>query len=263
LLNVDYWELKLIRALSWLAVLRRRIAVALAWRLRRETPRTGPLGLKRRLIAEGKTRWLDIGNGDKFEDGFHYLDWFPHDPPDPETAARCFRGDILRMPDEEMRQMGLFDLVRMQHVFEHFSYEEGPEVLRRCARLLNPGGWLLLTVPDLRFFARAYFCDGFGVAKNFMAFARGRIPADAPASAYFSMFAHSFGYGPEGAAGEHLRRDLHKWCYDAEGVAHQLQRAGGFHDLRRIGLLHPLAAIPFTHNKPEQDVCLVARRTSS
>lgn len=59
----------MIRALSWLAVLRRRIAVALAWRLRRETPRTGPLGLKRRLIAAGKTRWLAAEGAHKKKGG--------------------------------------------------------------------------------------------------------------------------------------------------------------------------------------------------
>lgn len=249
----------MICALSWLAILWRRIEVKVAWRLRRETPRTGPLGLKRRLIEEGKTRWLDIGNGTKFDEGFHYLDWFPHEPPDAETAGRCFRGDILQMTGEELSLLGRFDLVRMQHVFEHFSYEEGPEVLRQCARLLAPGGWLMVAVPDLRFFAQAYLCAGFRVTKNFLAFAHQRISPDAPASASFSVFAHSFGHGPDGCGGERRLRDQHKWCYDADGVVHQLNRAGGFGAARFLGLLDPLASIPFTHAQPELDVVVIAR----
>lgn len=253
----------MLRALSGLAILSRRIEVKVAWRLRRETPRTGPLGLKRRLIEEGKTRWLDMGNGDKFDAGFHYLDWFPHEPPDAETAGRCFRGDILKMTGEELSPLGRFDLVRMQHVFEHFSYEEGPEVLRQCARLLAPGGWLMVTVPDLRFFAHAYLAGGRWAAQSFVRFAQGRIAPDAPPGAYFSVYAHSFGHCPREMAREHMSRDQHKWCYDAEGVRHQLRRAGGFGEVRTIGLLHPLASIPFSHNKPELDVCVVARRTDA
>lgn len=253
----------LIRALSWLAVLRRQLAVKIAWRLRRETPRTGPLGLKKRLVAEGRTRWLDIGNGDKFDPGFHYLDWFPHEPPIDVPADRCFQGDILRLTEDEFKRMGQFDLVRMQHVLEHFSFEDGPAVLRACAKLLKQDGLLLLTVPDLRFFVNAYLCGGFGAAKNFQAFAMGRIPTDAPAGAYFSVFAHSFAHSPQNARDDRAHRDQHKWCYDAAGVADQLRRSGCFTAIEVIGLLHPLACIPFTHNKPEQDLCIMARHKSA
>lgn len=250
----------MIRALSWLAVLRRRIEVKLAWLFRRETSRSGPLGLKRKLILEGKTRWLDIGNGDRFEDGFEYLDWLVHDDIDSAIRARCHQADILNLAAPNFAELGAFDLVRMQHVFEHFSFEEGPRVLRNCGRLLKPGGLLLITVPDLRIFADAYRGGAFGLLKSFRNFAVGRIPEKSPASCYFSMFAHSFGYSPDLASTARAHRDQHKWCYDFEGLSYQLGLAGGFTGIRRIGLLHPLASISFTHNRLEQDVCVLSAK---
>lgn len=35
------------------------------------------MNLKEKLISENKTRWLDIGNGGNFEDGFYYMDILP------------------------------------------------------------------------------------------------------------------------------------------------------------------------------------------
>lgn len=250
----------MIRLASWLAVFWRRIEVKFAWWFRRETPGAGPMGLKKKLIAERRTRWLDVGNGDRFEEGFEYLDWLVRTDIDTAIRNRCHQADILNLAEGDFANLGKFDLIRMQHVLEHFSLEEGPRVLANCERLLNPGGVLLITVPDLDLFARAYLGHAFGLLKSFRGFATGRIPPDAPGSYYFSVFAHSFGYSPEiEIAGSRAHRDQHKWCYDFMGLDHLLRASAAFGDVRRIGLLHPLACIPFTHNRPEQDLCVMAR----
>ena len=57
---------------------------------------------------------------------------------------------------------GSFDGVNLKDVFEHL--ENPAHVVRECARVLRPGGWLVLSTPNilnagsrLRFFATGYF----------------------------------------------------------------------------------------------------------
>lgn len=165
--------------------------------------------------------------------------------------------DVLRLTEEDYAEIGTFDLVRMQHVFEHFSFEEGLALLDICDRLLLPDGYLLITVPDLRKHIRLYM-SGYKLHPRYLAFAQRRIPKDAPPSAIFSVFAHQFGYFPPMLQ---LRPgSAHKWCYDYAGLQYQVERCGKFTQVRRLPLWHPLAGVPFTHNRPQEDVCLLARK---
>lgn len=43
---------------------------------------------------------------------------------------------------------GVADVVRASHVLEHFSHRETALVLADWVRVLKPGGWLKLAVPD-------------------------------------------------------------------------------------------------------------------
>ena len=44
------------------------------------------MNLKEKLIKEKRTRWLDVGCGGNFEDGFYYLDTFPEGIIDPRSG---------------------------------------------------------------------------------------------------------------------------------------------------------------------------------
>ena len=207
--------------------------------------------LRQHLLDSGKTRWLEIGCGGTLEDGFHYIDVFPEGIVDKSFRNRYSRIDIVNASTHDLERLGRFDLVRMQHVFEHFTPEDGKRVLETVGSLLNRGGYLLVTTPDLRIHARTYLNGGYKddvlmVPHN--EYARTRIPEDAPDSFYFSVFAHSLLY------------EKHLWCYDFEGLEYQLSRTGLFQDIQEISWEHALAACPFTHNRPEQDVCILATR---
>lgn len=230
----------------------KQLEIKIAWRLKRGN------AFKRKLRAEGKTRWLDIGSGNNFDDGFNSLDWVPHDDLPPDLAKRYFQANVLQLTPLDYEKLGKFDLIRMQHVFEHFSFEDGYLVLQACSKLLNPGGYLLLTVPDLRINLKSYLNDTYK-QERFARFAQQRIPEDAPASCYFSVYAHSFAHGPVDDS-ERAYRDQHKWCYDYQGLKYQLTRTGEFRTIRKLELFNPLAYIPFTHNRPEEDVCVLAQR---
>ena len=191
---------------------------------------------------EKKTRWLDVGNGGNFEKGFYYLDILSSKKP------RFFQKDILHLEKADLVEMGRFDYVRMQHFFEHFTPEEGLIVLANAADLLSPGGIITISVPDLRIFVDSYLNKRFDNLPKFIWWANKRIPLKSPASFYFSVFAHSMPW------------EQHKWCYDYEGLEYQLQKTGLFVNIREIKVDDELACVPFTHNRPKEDVCIIASR---
>jgi len=208
-------------------------------------------GLRQHLLESGKRRWLEIGCGGKLEDDFHYIDTYPEGIVDRSARGRYSRVDIVNASTHELEKLGRFDLVRMQHVFEHFTLEDGNRVLQNVGSLLDTGGFLLITTPDLRIHARTYLNGGYKDSarmESYNAYARMRVPEDAPNSFYFSVFAHS------------LQFEKHLWCYDFDGLRYQVTRTGLFEDIQEIGLEHPFASCPFTHNRPEHDVCMLARR---
>jgi predicted SAM-dependent methyltransferase len=208
-------------------------------------------GLRRYLLENGKTRWLEIGCGGTLEDGFHYIDIFPEGIVDRSFRSNYSRIDIVDATAADLERLGQFDLIRMQHVFEHFAPEDGRRVLEKCGSLLSSGGFLLISTPDLRVHARIYLNGGYKENPRIESFnicAYKRILKDAPDSFYFSMFAHSLLY------------EKHLWCYDFEGLKYLLDKADLFEDIQEIGFEHPFASFPFTHNRPEEDVCVLARR---
>lgn len=224
------------------------LKIKLARRLRKKGD------LKHQLLKSGKTRWLDIG-GSKPESGFKCLDITNPNDVAPEDRENFYSASILRLAPDDYANLGKFDLVRMQHVFEHFSPEHGSQVLLTVSRLLSPGGYLLMTVPDLRLHVKAYLSN-YHWGGNFVEFARAkRIPHDAPASFVFSTHVHQAGYSPNETPGQ-----AHKWCYDYEGLEYQVRKSGQFQNIRRLDILDPLASKRFTHNRWEEDVCLLAEK---
>lgn len=225
-----------------------QVLIRLAYRWPRRNP------LKARLERQGRTDWLEIG-GFGFDQGFRCMGIT--DPADisEQHRDRYTKLNLLEQPEAVADHEAAYDLIRMQHVFEHFGPEDGVDVLRMCARMLKPGGYLLMTTPDLALSVNAYRQRFRWILPNVKKYHRSRIPDDAPPCFNFSMIAHQYGYSRIDHDGEQ-----HCWCYDYEGLAYQVNRAGGFAKPRRLGLLHPLASIPFTHNRAGQEVCILAQR---
>jgi SAM-dependent methyltransferase len=62
-------------------------------------------------------------------------------------AARLLQGDMLQLP----LRKGVADAVTAYHAVFHVDRERHPEVYAEFARVLKPGGWLLMTLPGGRF----------------------------------------------------------------------------------------------------------------
>jgi len=204
------------------------------------------MSLREKLIKENKNRWLDVGCNRNFEEGFYYLDIWPAKKIPLKHRKRYFRINILNASNKKLKALRKFDLVRMQHFLEHFSYEEGKIIIKKTAKLLKKDGCCIITVPDLRINALRYIEKKYKKWKAFKSWATKRIPEDAPNSFYFSVFTYSLPITP------------HKWCYDYEGLEYLLKSSGFFKSIKELKLNDPLASSPFTHNRPEEDVCVIA-----
>lgn len=205
--------------------------------------------LKELLKRENKLRWLDMGSSINYNDGFHFADIYPASEAAPEIRDRYVEFNATKnFTDAELESMGKFDFIRMQHVFEHFTPEDSLTVLKNCHRLMNDGAYLLITVPDLKEHINRYRRKCMDVAWVFADWAHTRIPKGAPQSYYFSIFTHSVLY------------QSHLWCYDEEGLIYNLEQSGLFKDIRKVSVFDKLADIPFTHNRPHEDLCIIARK---
>jgi hypothetical protein len=207
-----------------------------------------------RLKAEGCTSWLEIG-GKGVEQRFFCIRIG-----DPESVPERFRDRCQKLgtlsedaPLEEHETR--YDLIRMQHVFEHFGPEDGRDMLRAYRRMPTPVGYLPMTTPDLAILAQVYRKRRRWAFPRVLRYRQLRIPADAPSRYTLSMIARQYGDSRLDHLGEQRCR-----CDVFKGLAHKVRSVGGFDRVRRLGLLHRLASHPFTHTRMGQEVCLLARK---
>lgn len=202
------------------------------------------LGLENLLKENGQLRWLEVGTGGKNYDGFDKIDII--DFPADVAPSNYKKLDIINCTDEELLQLGKYDFVRMQHVFEHFTIEDGLKVLTNCSKVLKSGGYILISCPDIDIVIDHYLK---GTIKQLNgSWGLGRIGENAPDSFYLSIFLYSELHEP------------HLWSYNAEGLVRQLERAGCFENIEVLDLSNTKASIPFTHNRSDQDVVVIAQR---
>jgi glycosyltransferase involved in cell wall biosynthesis/ADP-heptose:LPS heptosyltransferase/2-polyprenyl-3-methyl-5-hydroxy-6-metoxy-1,4-benzoquinol methylase/Flp pilus assembly protein TadD len=89
--------------------------------------------------------YLNLGCGLDVRDGFVNIDFF-------SDNERVVRMDIrkIELPDN------VADGVLASDVLEHFSHRETDEILREWARVLKPGGEIIIRCPSLRLQMQAY-----------------------------------------------------------------------------------------------------------
>ena len=113
---------------------------------------------------------------------------------------------------------------------------------------MEENGILLISVPDLDIYLKRYFNGSLKHISSFGSWAHTRIKENSPQSDYFSIYAHS------------MLHEKHLWCYNKEGLINKLVSSGNFTTVQRVGLLNKLAGIPFTHNRPQEDLCVIATK---
>jgi len=126
---------------------------------------------------------------------------------------------------------GSVDVIYSSHMLEHLHREEVAVLLAECFRVLRPGAWIRLVVPDLAILAGAY-------ASGDRTYFRNDEPTIADAFVRsLELQRQERAYGRfERLARHALRTDDggHRWMYDAESLGYRM-RAAGFTDIESAG----------------------------
>jgi len=103
-------------------------------------------GKKKQIINDILSRTtgkvLDLGAGDRFVEtvcrDMHGIDYRSMDPDRSGFHDYYSTGDIAER----------FDMVLLLDVIEHLTLDKGAELLHKCGPLMNPGGTLVVTIPN-------------------------------------------------------------------------------------------------------------------
>lgn len=206
--------------------------------------------LEDELLNNDQNRWLDIGSSiNHANQNFHFADLYPIEECLDKMKSKYHQLDISQPIKEDVKnKLGKFHFIRMQHVFEHFTFEQASIVLDNCYELLEKNGKLLITVPDLDIYLKRYSNNTLKNISSFGPWAHTRIGENSPSSDYFSIYAHS------------MLHEKHLWCYNKHGLINKIESSSKFINVKKIGLLNKIAGIPFTHNRPEEDLCVISTK---
>lgn len=147
-----------------LSVVSHRTAALLRWDLHFLGIRSSSkLGRVRASIAKDvavrpRPLFLNLGSGPRGSASEHWLNVDGFRDVNVHQVVDFSRP--LPIPDETM------DGVFSEHVQEHFTLEEGIALLKECHRVLVPGGWLRLIMPDAELVLRTYFDDPQTLVKH-------------------------------------------------------------------------------------------------
>lgn len=106
----------------------------------------GWLNKRQTRINTGGKRYLNLGCGGQVHPEWVSIDLYSDD-------ERIIAHDLripLPIPDQT------FEAVYHSHVLEHFPKNDAPRFMRECFRVLKPGGFVRVVVPDLETIARLY-----------------------------------------------------------------------------------------------------------
>ncbi len=114
-------------------------------------------------------RMLNLGAGEKLLEGFTNANFFSI-----RSMFRPRRDWMLDLRFPIPCESNYWDGVFMEHTLEHLYPDQALALLREIQRILKPGAWVRLSVPDLRKYVQ-YYCGG---AVNPL-FSRWKFPAEA------------------------------------------------------------------------------------
>lgn len=161
-----------------------------------------------RAFRGRKNLLLNIGAGDQGRQGWINVDAASR------RGVNCVYDCRRGLPFEDDSVRGIF----CEHFFEHLDYfEEAPDFLHECHRVLQPGGVLRVIVPDLEKYIHAYCHPGWETMSRIRPLNPEHIDAytGAQYSTKMELLNHLFRQGFE-----------HKYAYDFETLALLLRKSG-------------------------------------
>ena len=138
-----------------LSLLSHRTAAVLRWDLHFLKLRIGTtLGgtaskIAQQIAGSPRPLYLNLGSGPRGIASPHWINIDGY----PDTNVQHLVDISRRLPIPDNSFDGIFS----EHVQEHFSLDDGIALLRECHRILVPGGWLRIVMPDAEKIMRTYF----------------------------------------------------------------------------------------------------------
>lgn len=170
----------------------------------------------RRYFAEATTPKLHIGCGKHILAGWLNTDSYLQDPSLPVYLLDASK----RFPFAD----GSFAYVFTEHMIEHVSYAAGRHMLSECLRILEPGGVLRLSTPDLDFLLDLRRPDKSPLQRAYIRWAAETSTPDVPDPTNEVFLINNF-----------VRDWGHTFIYDERTLRQSLELAGFVH-LRKCEL---------------------------
>ena len=163
-----------------------------------------------RSLRNPRSLHLNLGCGAHRLDGFLHLDMAP---------GVDYRVDLRRpipLPD------GCAERIFSEHFLEHLAYPgEADGFLRECCRLLEPGGELLVSVPDTEWPLREYATGGTEYLAACADSGQIRHPE---CETFLEHINYHFRQRSSRRRETHF--ECHRYAYDRETLSHALARCG-------------------------------------
>ncbi len=145
---------------------------------------------------------LNLGCGDDIRPGFVNVDKFP-------LNESVVQADLPNLPFEDEQA----DEVLLSHVLEHFGYADGELLCREIHRVLKPGGYAFIEVPDIQWCMAQFL----GAPE----------PNGYTNPSYDYNTTHRWGLWAQALWGDQHHDGLfHKWGYTAHRLLHLLNHVG-------------------------------------
>ena len=153
-----------------------------------------------------KIRKLHLGCGEHILEGWLNTDLVPRDR------------DVLVIdaskPFPFDTENGMFDYIFSEHMIEHLDYAQGYNMLSECHRVLNPGGRLRISTPNLSFLIDLYKLEKSEIQRDYIEWATDRFIETAP------CYADTF------VINNFVRDWGHRFIYDEKILIYSLTKVG-------------------------------------
>ena len=174
---------------------------------------------KSKIQGDTSMRKLEIGSGNRPQEGYEHLDL------DPKCPHVEYVAPMDKIPTED----NVFSEVISVHVIEHDSWRKSKEILKEWYRVLAVDGVCIVTTPNLKFICEMYVDGKNGGTKWLKDYGimhpeeKAHIDIDGVPNlsrwANFKLFSSTAG------------GDIHYACYDADSLT-SLMKQIGFKDIK-------------------------------
>jgi predicted SAM-dependent methyltransferase len=117
--------------------------------------------LVKKYFLENQSRKLHLGAGSSFNNG-----WLTSDLTPKIIGKTIYIDATKKLPFKD----DSFDYIYCEHMIEHISYEQAECMLKECSRVMNKGGKIRVSTPDLDRYLSLFDLNKTKIQEDFLIF---------------------------------------------------------------------------------------------